>query len=427
MNNLKNIKNIIIIGGGAAGLMAAAAAGKTLNAGRAAGSARITVLEKNEKAGKKIYITGKGRCNFTNACDEQEFLRNVISHSKFLYSAIYGFNSAAAIDFFETNGMKTKVERGRRAFPESDHASDVTRALVKACEKEGVDIRLKTEAEELLTKDMTVTGVRLKDGTVINADAVIIATGGLSYSTTGSTGDGYRFADGTGHRVTDTHPSLVPLVAAESFCGEAAGLTLKNISVRFTSGKKKIYEDFGDLLFTHTGVSGPVVLSASAHLQKYIGREPVILHIDFKPAIDENTLDKRLVKEFTENSNKEIGNMFHSFLPKSLIKPVLEQARVSNEKHCRDITSVERREIVRVLKGTVLNITGMGGFNEAVITRGGVDTRDINPSTMESKIVRGLFFAGEVMDVDALTGGYNLQIAWATGHLAGVSAAESVI
>ncbi|MCR4945508.1 MAG: NAD(P)/FAD-dependent oxidoreductase [Lachnospiraceae bacterium] len=435
-------KEIIIIGAGAAGLMAAAAAGETLNAGRAAGAAHITVLEKNEKAGKKIYITGKGRCNFTNACDTEDFFGNVVSHAKFLYSAIYGFTSQDAMDFFEGNGLVIKTERGNRVFPASDHASDVTRTLVNVCKKRGVDIRCNTEVVEILREESAsdekeiksrIIGVKVRSvegkgkTEELHADAVIIATGGLSYQSTGSTGDGYRFAREMSHRVTDLRPALIPLNAAESFCAEISGLSLKNISIRIMREKKKLYEDFGEMLFTHFGVSGPVILSGSSYVVKELEKGELDLFIDLKPAIPADELEQRLLREFSDNINKNIDNMFGSLVPKKLTEPVLMQAKIPVGRVCRDVTVAERKAIVQALKSFHLTITSARNINEAIITSGGVDVRDINPSTMESKIVKGLFFAGEVIDVDALTGGYNLQIAWSTGHLAGISAAESVI
>ena len=439
-------RRIIVIGAGAAGLMAAATAAEK--------GAQVTLLEKNEKAGKKIYITGKGRCNLANACATEDFFGNVVSHSKFLYSAIYGFTPQDTIDFFEQNGLSVKTERGNRVFPVSDHASDVTKTLVNVCKKRGVDIRYNTEVAEVLTESFSsdgdnadpdadnnpessgknhmsrITGVRVrnskKDGEteVLKADAVIIATGGLSYPATGSTGDGYMFAKELSHRVTDIRPALVPLNAKESFCTDLSGLSLKNISIRIMRGKKKFYEDFGELLFTHFGVSGPVILSGSSYVVKELEKGELDLFIDLKPALSVDELENRLLREFSDNINKNVDNMFGALVPKKLTEPLLMQAKIPASRVCRDVTVAERKAIVEALKGFRLTITSARDIKEAIVTSGGVDVRDINPSTMESKIVKGLYFVGELIDVDALTGGFNLQIAWSTGHLAGISAAS---
>ena len=419
-------KHIVIVGAGAAGLMAASAASGE--------GSRVTLIEKNEKPGKKIYITGKGRCNLANACDTEDFFGNVVSHAKFLYSAIYGFTPRDAIAFFENNGLQVKTERGNRVFPVSDHASDVTKTLINVCKKRGVDIRLNSEVYHIETSSdesgSRISGVMVrssKEDIFLTADAVILATGGLSYKTTGSTGDGHRFAKELSHRVTDIRPALVPFNVKERFCADLSGLSLKNISIRIMRDKKKLYEDFGEMLFTHFGVSGPVILSGSSYTVKELEKGELDLFIDLKPAVGADELEQRLLREFGDNINKEVDNMFGTLVPKKLTEPVLMQAKIPAKRVCRDVTVAERKAIVNALKNFKLTIVSARDINEAIITSGGVDVRDINPSTMESKVVKGLYFAGELIDVDALTGGFNLQIAWSTGHLAGLSAARDIM
>ena len=411
---------VVVIGGGAAGMMAAVSAAECGN--------RVTLLEKNEKLGKKIYITGKGRCNFTNACDREEFFEKIVTNPRFLYSAFHTFSNADAMAFFEDRGMPVKVERGNRAFPVSDHASDVTKVLSDEMKRLGVTVRLRCEVAGMETvpyrgtvkKDTCtakVTGVRLSHGEVVPADVVIVATGGLSYPSTGSTGDGYRFAEEAGHTVTKRSPSLVSLSAQEPFCKELAGLSLKNVAVRFVKQNETLYEDFGELLFTHKGVSGPVVLSATGTVSGRLTGSKLL--IDLKPALSAEQLDARLVREFTGGASRQLKTILGTLVPASMIEPLLKQAGVNPEVRGADVTKQMRAALSDALRGFTLTITGLGGYQEAVVTKGGVSVSEINPSTMESKIVRGLRFAGELLDVDGLTGGFNLQIAWSTGYLAG--------
>ena len=389
----------------------------------------VLLLEKNEKLGKKIYITGKGRCNFTNACGREEFFENVMSNPRFFYSAYSAFSSEDAMSFFEQNGMPVKVERGNRAFPVSDHASDVTKALADAMKRLNVTVRLHAEVSGILTTPYTeegakkssytarVTGVSMKHGETIPADVVIIATGGLSYPSTGSTGGGYRFAKEAGHTVTRLTPSLVSLNAKESFCAELSGLSLRNIGVQFVKNGKTLYEDFGELLFTHKGVSGPVVLSATGTCGDSLTGST--LYIDLKPALSEEKLDERLIRELRYAGTKQINNIAGTLVPASLVTPLLTVAGIRPETKAGDITKEMRQSLLRSLKAFPVTITGMGGYNEAVVTKGGINVKEVNPSTMESRLVKGLRFAGEVLDLDAMTGGFNLQIAWSTGYLAG--------
>jgi predicted Rossmann fold flavoprotein len=420
------LKHIVVIGGGAAGMMCAIlASGK---------DTRVTLIEKNEKLGKKLFITGKGRCNFTNACTEEEFLPNVMSNSKFLYSAIYGMNSKQVMDLFEQWGMTVKVERGRRAFPASDHSSDVIDALKRQLTRRHVRVLLDTEvtdvrcaeeesdgAEEGSRKHAPLrraTGVhiRTREGReeVIPADAVVIATGGLSYPSTGSTGDGYRFARELGMKVTPLYPSLVPIACSDEYVKEMQGLSLKNVELHIRSGKKKLYDGFGEMMFTHFGITGPLVLSASAEIGPLIGKKEMTAWIDLKPAVSEEQLDTRLVRIFSENPNKYLQSVLGELYPAKMVPVIPEVADVDPETRLHDLTKKEREAIIRATKHFPVSIVTLRGYNEAVITKGGVSVREIDPGTMESKKVRGLYFIGEVLDLDALTGGYNLQIAWST-------------
>lgn len=407
------MSNVIVIGAGAAGMMAAIAA--------AGNGHQVTVLEKNEKAGKKIYITGKGRCNITNACDVEELFNNVVTNKKFLYSAFYGFTNDDVIAMLNDAGLPTKVERGNRVFPVSDRAGDVISALVRIMKKLGVKLEYDTTVTEIVTDNSCITGVRCASGKVYPADAVIVATGGVSYPTTGSTGDGYEFAQKTGHNVTALSPALVPFNVAEEDVKELQGLALKNSGVTIYDGKKKLYEDFGELLFTHFGVSGPTVLSASSYVAKKIKEHPLKLVIDLKPGLDVEQLDARVLRDFEEFMNKNFNNALDKLLPKSLIPVIIKRSGIDEYKKVHEISREERMRLVNTIKNLEFTLTGLRGFNEAIITQGGVSVKDIDPSTMESKKVKGLYFAGEVLDLDAVTGGFNLQIAWSTGHLAGMS------
>ena len=421
------MKKVIVIGGGAAGMMAAYAAAKAVN------GAEVLLLEQNEKLGKKVFITGKGRCNVTNACETEELFHNVVSNEKFLYSAFYGFDNQAVMDFFEKAGCRLKTERGNRVFPVSDHSSDIIAALERKLKEERVCVRLHTKVKAVLTEQEKVTGVRLEDGTREEAEAVIIATGGVSYPSTGSTGDGYRFAKEAGHKVKPPLPALIPFTIEEKWCKDLQGLSLKNVSVSLRIGKKELYSGLGEMLFTHFGVSGPLILSAGSIYSKELGNTradsagsniPVQLLIDLKPALSAEQLDKRLLRDFGENKNKQFKNSLGGLFPAKLIPVMLELSGILPEKKVNEISKEERKQFVLKIKNLPLTVTGTRPVEEAIITMGGVNVKEINPSTMESKKVKGLFFAGEVLDVDAFTGGFNLQIAWSTGYLAGKSAGK---
>ena len=403
--------NTIVVGGGAAGMMAAIIAARNND--------NVTLLEKNEKLGKKVYITGKGRCNLTNACDDETFFESVITNPKFLYSAYYGFNSYAVMDFFESIGLKIKTERGNRVFPLSDHSSDVISVLNKELIRLGVKICLNTKVKKILINDNNeCVGVLSTTGT-LNADKVILATGGKSYPLCGADGDTWKFADELNINTNEAEPSLVPLVTKEDFVKELQGLSLKNVSVNLTDWGKKLYSGFGEMLFTHFGVSGPLILSASTHVREKDYSKNLKLVIDLKPAMSEKELDERILRDFKENSNKQFINSLSGLLPSKLIPVIVKLSKIDARKQVNIITKEERLRLVSLLKGLELTVTGNRGFNEAIITRGGICVKEINPSTMESKKYKGLFFAGEMIDVDALTGGFNLQIAWSTGFLAG--------
>lgn len=474
---------VIVVGGGPAGMTAAIAAAENGH--------RVLLLEKNEKLGKKLYITGKGRCNLTNAGDMDSLFANVMTNRKFLYSAFYAYDNSRVTAFFEQNGLRLKTERGNRVFPASDHSSDVIATLQRVLLRRGVEIRLNTEVSEMLTERMPeaappgeqcrqvaevpklltenmgiadeagnsepeagkpdgrvetgrdsgkaaclsegkavsgkknrqcrVTGVRLADGAALSADAVILATGGRSYPSTGSTGDGYRFAADAGHTIVEPVPSLVPFDAKEDYVRELQGLSLRNVRVRIRDGKKLLYDEFGEMLFTHFGVSGPLLLSASAAIPPKLSKKELAMEIDLKPALDEEQLDQRMLREFEDAKNRQFKNAIGSLFPAKLIPVMLSLGGIDPEKRVNEITREERRGFVRRMKAFPLTLTGLRGFDEAIITRGGVKTGEVNPSTMESKLAKGLYLCGELLDVDAMTGGFNLQIAWSTGCLAGAS------
>ena len=408
------MSKVLVIGGGAAGMMAAITA--------AANGGEVLLLEKNEKLGKKLFITGKGRCNITNAADTEDLFSAIVSNPKFLYSSFYSFTNSQVIDFFEGLGVKTKIERGGRVFPASDHSSDVIRALEREMEQLGVEIYLQAEVKELILKEHVIKGVVLTSGKKLYADTVIVATGGISYPSTGSTGDGYRFAKACGHQVTEILPSLVPMEVKEWYAKELMGLSLRNIEICVTDGKKKLYQEFGEMLFTHYGVTGPVILSASSIGGKKLKEKELTLHIDLKPALSEEQLDKRVLREFETNHNRQFKNAVDSLFPSKLRPVIVELSGIPEEKKVHEITKEERLHFVRLIKDFSMTLTGLRGYKEAIITKGGVSVKEIDPSTMESKLVKGLFFAGEVLDLDAVTGGYNLQIAWSTGYLAGMNA-----
>lgn len=407
----------VVIGGGAAGMMAAAAA---------AGNGRpVILLEKNEKLGKKLYITGKGRCNVTNACGRDKFFENIVRNPKFLYSAFHKFDNKCLEKFLKDNGCDLKEERGERVFPVSDHASDVTAAFERFLKKNGVQVRLRSEVRSIETDDGKITGVRLADGSVVSTKTVIVATGGMSYPVTGSTGDGHRMAQALGHTVTDCTPALVSLETEGDWCKKLQGLSLKNVSLTMSCGKKKLYQGFGEMLFTHFGVSGPLVLSASSFYGKKKGADAVLLTIDLKPALSEEQLDKRILRDFEENRNRQFKNALGGLYPAKLISVMIERSGIDPEKKVHEVTRQERRRLAELTKAFTLQVKGKRGFEEAVITQGGVSVKEVNPSTMESRLIRGLYFAGEVLDLDGLTGGFNLQIAWSTGYLAGISSTEA--
>ncbi len=435
------MKQVIVIGGGAAGMMAA------LQSARA--GCQVRLIEKNEKLGKKIYITGKGRCNVTNAGDMETLFRNVITNRKFLYSAFYGFTNTDMMDLLENNGCPLKTERGNRVFPVSDKASDVTAALQKLLQSAGVEVMLRTKVKGLLLEDISgdstvddalsdtsvsagriskkkqlqqekrCIGVVLDNGKKLFTDKVIVATGGLSYPSTGSTGDGYRFAKEGGHTVTSLSPGLVPFTVAEPWAKDLQGLSLRNVNVTITDGKKTLYEEFGEMLFTHFGVSGPAVLSGSSVAAKKIAEKNLQLHIDLKPALTPEQLDERILRDFEAGKNKQFKNALNQLFPSKLIPVIVALSGIDGEKMVHSITKEERQQLIALTKNLQLTLNGLRDYNEAIITQGGVSVKEVNPATMESKLVQHLYFAGEVLDVDALTGGYNLQIAWSTGYAAG--------
>lgn len=445
------MSKVLIIGGGAAGMMAGVFAARNHH--------EVHILEKNEKLGKKVFITGKGRCNVANACDTEELFPAVMSNPKFLYSGFYSFGPQDVMNFFEEAGVPLKIERGNRVFPQSDHSSDIIRALERELKKAGAVIHLHTAVKEIVKESETdsasenqsqnefrneaayqesakakdkagkadntvkekITGVILEDGTFIKGDAVIVATGGFSYQSTGSTGDGYRFARELGLKVTDISPSLVPLKTKEDYIPKLQGLSLKNTGLTIKNGKKVLYEDFGEMMFTHFGVTGPMILSASAHIGAKLAKAPngeLSAYLDLKPALTKEQLDARILREFEAGQNKQFKNVIGVLFPSSLTPVMLELGGIPAEKKIHDISREERQHFIDLIKAFPFTITGMGEFKEAIITKGGVSVKEINPGTMESKKISGLYFTGEVLDLDAVTGGYNLQIAWSTAYLA---------
>ena len=410
------MSHVIVVGGGAAGMFAAIAAAKNGH--------HVTLYEKHEKLGKKIFITGKGRCNITNAADMEELFDAVVTNSKFLYSSFYGYTNQNVIDFFEDAGVPVKIERGNRVFPISDHSSDVIRALEREMKKVGVKVCLNTEVKSVEAEKDKFNKVVLKDTTIQTADACIVATGGLSYRSTGSTGDGFRFAENVGHKVTQCFPSLVPMETKEPWICELQGLSLRNVEAKILDGKKELYKDFGEMLFTHFGVSGPLIISASSYVGKKFmdkngQKKELTLEIDLKPALTEEQLDQRVLRDFEENHNRQFKNAITKLFPTKLIPVMLELGGIDPEKKVNSIEKEERKQFVHLIKHFRMTLTGLRDYPEAIITKGGVNVKEIDPGTMESKLVKGLYFAGEVLDLDALTGGFNLQIAWSTGYAAG--------
>ncbi len=413
------MNKVIIVGGGAAGMLAGIIAARN--------GCQVVLYEKNEKLGKKIFITGKGRCNVTNNCDPEELLQAVKSNNKFLYSAFYSFNSQDMMALLEEAGVPLKTERGNRVFPLSDHSSDIIRGLERLLHRYDVHIRLRKEVQEILIEDGRAAGIRLKDGYKDRAQTVVVATGGLSYPTTGSTGDGYRFARETGHTVTDCMPSLVPLTVSEDYIGEMAGLSLRNVELTIRNGKKILYQDFGEMMFTHKGITGPLVLSASSSIGKQLKKQGTLEgYIDLKPALSSEQLDERILREFENAKNKQFKNVIGVLFPSSLTPVIIRLGGIPEDKVIHEISREERLNFVSIIKAFPFTIDGLGGYSEAVITKGGISVKEINPGTMESKKIPQLYFAGEVLDLDAVTGGYNLQIAWSTGYLAGMAVSENI-
>lgn len=407
------MSKVLVIGCGPAGCFAAIAAAEQGH--------QVVLLERNEKIGKKLFITGKGRCNLTNACDTEELFSNIPRNSKFLYSAIYSYDNFRVMDFFEQNGTPVKVERGNRVFPVSDHSSDVIAALKRSLDAHKVKIMYHTTVEKLMVSENCVHGVITAEGKKMTADAVVIATGGCSYASTGSTGDGYRFAETCGHTIKTCSPSLVPFNAEEEYVKELQGLSLKNVKASIYQGKKLLYEAFGEMLFTHFGVSGPLMLSASSVVNDAVRKQPLQLYIDWKPALSEEQLDYRILRDFEEAKNRQVIHGIEKLYPSKFLPIILRLAKIPAEKRVNEVTKEERQRLVDLTKKFPVTLTGLRGFSEAIITKGGVSVKEVNPSTMESKLTKHLYFAGEVLDLDAFTGGFNLQIAWSTGYLAGSS------
>lgn len=406
------MRKIIIIGGGAAGLIASATAAKR--------GEDVTVIEKNSRPARKVMITGKGRCNVTNACfDLDDLINSVVTNKRFMYSAFSSFMPYDTIALIEEMGVPTKIERGNRVFPESDKAVDIVDALVKNAKQSGVKF-VEGTVTSFNTENNVIKSVNLADGTIVDGDSFAICTGGLSYQSTGSTGDGYRLAESVGHSVTDIEPALISLVASNGFVPKLQGLSLRNISIKLLDGEKEIYSDFGEMLFTHYGVSGPVILSASSHMTHPKEHNYKII-IDLKPALDEQTLDKRIQRDFAENTNKDFINSLSKLLPNKLIPVIVKLSGIEPSEKVNQITKPQRQNLVHLLKNFTVNISDFRPINEAIITSGGIDVKEINPKTMGSKIIDNLFFAGEVIDVDAYTGGFNLQVAFSTGYLCGMN------
>ena len=403
------MSKILIVGGGAAGMFASIFAARNGH--------EVHVFEKNDKLGRKLFITGKGRCNITNACDVEELFPAVMRNSRFLYSSFYGYTNQDVIDFFESLGVRTKIERGNRVFPVSDPSSDVIRALSDEMRTQGVKVHLNTEIRNIETDKEEFQYLVLSDGAKVEGDSCIIATGGVSYRATGSTGDGHRWAQKLGHKVTELLPSLVPLEIREPWIPELQGLSLRNVKVDVRLGKKKLFEDFGEMLFTHYGVSGPVILSASSVIGSKIDKQ-LILTIDLKPALSEEQLDHRVLRDFEENKNRQFKNALGKLFPAKLIPVMIERSGIAPDKKVNEISKEERKQFLNLIKNFDMKIAGLRGFQEAIITRGGVSVKEVNPGTMESKLVKNLYFVGEVLDLDAVTGGYNLQIAWSTAYAA---------
>lgn len=411
------MNQVIVVGGGAAGMIAALSAAES--------GAAVRLYEKNEKLGKKLFITGKGRCNVTNDADAEEFFSNVITNRKFFYSPYYSFSNQEMMTLLEQLGVPLKTERGGRVFPASDKSSDVIRGLENGLIKAGVQVFLNSGVKELLLEKGRCCGIMLEDGRKERGNAVILAAGGCSYPSTGSTGDGYRMAESAGHAVTSLRPALAPLLVEEEFCKELQGLSLRNISLRLLEGKKELYSGFGEMLFTHFGISGPLVLSASSRVVKRLEKGPLKAELDLKPALSQQALDSRILRDFEEARNKCFKNSLGKLYPVRLAEVMVRLSGIDPEKQVNAVTAAERRRLLELTKHFPMTVTGVRGFSEAIITQGGVEVKGVNPSTMESKLAPGLYFAGELLDLDALTGGFNLQIAWSTGWAAGEAAGRN--
>lgn len=407
------MSKVLIVGGGASGMAASIFAARNGH--------EVHLFEKNEKLGKKLFITGKGRCNLTNACEAEDFFPAVLRNRKFMYSSFYSFTNQDVITFFNELGVKTKIERGGRVFPVSDHSSDIIRALEGEMLRTGVNIHLYSEVKKIVSEKekQIFRYIELKDGEKIYGDACVAATGGLSYETTGSTGDGHRFARQLGHNVTELLPALVPLTVREDWVPILQGLSLRNVTAGFYDGRKKLCEDFGEMLFTHYGVSGPIILSASSVIGDKLQKKELTLKVDLKPALTEEQLDHRILRDFEENKNKQFKNSLGKLFPSKLIPVMIYLGGIDAEKKVNEVSREERRRFVTLTKNLEMTVTGLRGFQEAIITRGGVDVKEIDPGTMESRLIRNLYFIGEILDLDAVTGGFNLQIAWSTAYMAG--------
>ena len=409
------MSKVIIIGGGAAGMMAAIAASK---------NHEVYLIEKNEKLGKKVYITGKGRCNVTNAKDIGEFFDYIPSNPHFLYSAFYTYSNIDVMNFFENKGVKLKVERGDRVFPESDKSSDIIRALEKELRDNNVNILLNTNVTKLISNNNEIEAVELDNDKVMKADFFVVTTGGMSYPTTGSTGDGYKFAKKVGHSIIDPKGALVPLQCKDAWINGVQGLSLKNVELKIMDGKKEIFKDFGEMLFTHFGISGPLVLSASSAVGSSNNISNLKARVNLKPALTEKELDLRIQNDFKKYLNKNFSNALNDLLPKKLIDVIIDLSEIDKDKKVNSITKEERKSLVNLLQNITINIESLRPIKDAIITAGGIDTLEVDPSTMKSKLIDNLYFAGEVLDLDAYTGGYNLQIAFSTGYLAGMKIGE---
>ncbi|TDT61881.1 NAD(P)/FAD-dependent oxidoreductase [Fonticella tunisiensis] len=406
------MKKVVVVGGGPAGMMAAIKAGEKGH--------RVTLIEKNDRLGKKLFITGKGRCNLTTNKDIEEIIKNIPGNGAFMYSSLYTFSNYDLMDMIERKGVKLKVERGGRVFPQSDKSSDIIKCFERYLKENNVEVLLNTKVTDVRASNGHIEGVEVDSGRFIKCDVVILATGGKSYPATGSSGDGYVFASKLGHKITEIKPSLIPLVTREEWVRELMGLSLKNVELTVKYKNKTIYRDFGEMLFTHFGISGPIVLSSSRKVVDYLPGE-VDIYIDLKPALSEGELDNRILRDFEKFKNKQFKNSLDELLPKKLIPVVIKLSGIPSEKSVNSITKEERIGLVKLLKQFRLTVTGTRPISEAIVTRGGVNVKEVDPSTMESKIINGLYITGELLDVDGLTGGFNLQIAFSTGYCAGIS------